>query len=319
MSHEIETIAYANALPWHGLGNKIDTNTSVDDMLVAAGLDWEIQRRPVFAQAESGEMIKLPLKRALIRSSDNKVMGVAGDIWKPFQNKDALNFFREYTEAGGAKMETAGSLRGGKMVWALASLQKGFTVNRTDHTKGYILLASPHEVGKAITVRTTSVRVVCANTMALSMANDGTQYSQNHLTKFDVTAAKERISLAKEEMVQAGIEAQKLNTLKLNEYDTVRFLSQFFQPVPEKENENSYITALLEDYRKMDKNMQAVLNSVNEAPGATPGTGWGVLNGVTHWADHIAGIKGDTRLYNSWFGSKARLKNDVNNSLLAMV
>ena len=55
---------------------------------------------------------------------------------------------------GGAKLETAGSLRGGKMGWALASIQEGFTINKTDHSKGYVLLTSPHEVGKSITVRT---------------------------------------------------------------------------------------------------------------------------------------------------------------------
>lgn len=318
MAHEIETMAYANEVPWHGLGNRVDPTVSVDDMLVAAGLDWEVKLRPVFAQAEDGQMIKLPLKRALVRSSDNKVMTVTGDLWKPFQNRDALEFFREYTEMGGAKLETAGSLRGGKIIWALASIQDGFTVNRTDHTKGYILLTSPHEVGKAITVRTTLVRVVCANTMAMAIRGSEADYSQNHLTTFNVNAAKETIGLAREQVHQAQLDAEMLMKMKMSQFDTVRFLSKFFQPMPETTNEKEFVEGLLNEPHAMDKNMSNVLWSIDKAPGAVPGNAWGVLNGVTHWADHTAGNKRESRLYNAWFGDKAKLKLAVRDDLLAM-
>lgn len=322
MAHEIETMAFANAVPWHGLGNRVDPTVSVDDMLVAAGLDWEVKLRPLFAQTEDGAMIKLPLRRALVRSSDNKVMSVTGDVWKPFQNRDALEFFREYTEMGGAKLETAGSLRGGKIIWALASIQEGFTVNKTDHSKGYILLTSPHEVGKAITVRTTMVRVVCANTMALAMNQSAAQYSQNHLTKFDTAKAKETIGFAREQIVQAGVDAKALAQLKMSEFDTVRFLSKFFQPMPEaivtRKEQEEWVSGLVNDPGAIDKKFSEVLLSVKKAPGAVPGTAWGVFNGVTHWADHVAGNKNDARLYNAWFGDKARLKTQVHSGLLEM-
>jgi len=322
MAHEVETMAFANAVPWHGLGNRVDPTVSVDDMLVAAGLDWEVKLRPLFAQAEDGSMVRLPLRRALVRSSDNKVMSVTGDMWKPFQNKDALEFFREYTEAGGAKLETAGSLRGGKMVWALASIQEGFTVNKTDHSKGYVLLTSPHEVGKSITVRTTAVRVVCANTMALAMNSSAAQYSQNHLSKFDSAAAKETIGLAREQIIQAGLDANTLSNLKMSEFDTVRFLAKFFQPMPEtivaENDQKQWVDNLLNDPGAIDKKFGEVLWSVQKAPGAVPGNAWGVLNGVTHWADHVAGNKAEARLYNAWFGDKAKLKLDVQHELLQL-
>lgn len=318
MAHEIETMAFANEVPWHGLGNRVDPTVSVDDMLVAAGLDWEVKLRPIFAQAEDGQMIKLPMRRALVRSSDNKVMTVTGDLWKPFQNRDALEFFREYTEMGGAKLETAGSLRGGKIIWALASINDGFTVNKTDHSKGYILLTSPHEVGKAITVRTTLVRVVCANTMAMALRGSEADYSQNHLSTFNTSAAKETIGLAREQVHQAQLDAEMLMKLKMSEYDTVRFLSKFFQPIPDTTTEKEFVEAMLNDPHAIEKNFSNVLWSIKKAPGAVPGNAWGVLNGVTHWADHTAGNKRESRLYNAWFGDKAKLKLEVRDDLLAM-
>lgn len=317
MAHEIETMAFANEVPWHGLGNRVDTSVTVDEMLVQAGLDWEVRQLPLFAHTEDGTQIKLPLRRALVRSTDNKVLSVTGDLWKPFQNREALEFFREYTEMGGAKLETAGSLRGGKMIWALASIQDGFTINKTDHTKGYILLTSPHEVGKSITVRTTMVRVVCANTLAIAEKDDA-KYSQNHLTKFNVSAAKETIGLAKEQIHRFEMDAKALNQLKMSEYDTVRFLAKFFQPTPEGVNEPEHINNLVNAPNERSKVLEAVLTSVNKAPGATPGNALGIFNGITHWADHVAGAKGDARLFNAWFGERSRLKLKVHSDLLEL-
>lgn len=318
MAHEVETMAFANAVPWHGLGNRIDPNCTVEEMVVAAGLDWQVRQLPLFAQAEDGSMIKLPQRRALVRSTDNKVMSVTGDLWKPFQNRDALEFFREYTEAGGAKLETAGSLRDGKIIWALASIQEGFTVSKNDHVKGYILLTSPHEVGKSITVRTTTVRVVCANTMAMAMGKDSAQYSQNHLTTFNMNAAKAAIGLAKEQVHQASLDAKLLAKLKMSEFDNVRFLARFFQPAPEGVSEDAHVQELLNSPEKQSKVMDQVIRSWGTAPGAIKNNAWGTLNAVTHWADHSAGSKADARLFNAWLGERSRLKLEVRDALLEM-
>ena len=318
MAHEIETMAFANEVPWHGLGNRIDPNCSVDDMIKAAGLDWQVRQLPLFAQAEDGELIKLPLRRALVRDTDNKVLSVTGDVWKPFQNRDALEFFRDYTETGGAKLETAGSLRGGKIIWALASIQEGFTVSKNDHVKGYILLMSPHEVGKAITVRTTTVRVVCANTMAMAVNQDSAQYSQNHLKNFDSEKAKGAIGLAREQIHQAHLDATLLSKLKLSEFDNVRFLASFFMPTPEGMKQDAHVESILSDENYRSKTMHQVLDSLRNAPGAITDNAWGTLNAVTHWADHTAGNKTDARLFNAWLGDRSRLKLEVRDALLEL-
>ena len=45
MAHELEMVngeasmAYAGETPWHGLGVKVESDISTDDMMVAAGLD----------------------------------------------------------------------------------------------------------------------------------------------------------------------------------------------------------------------------------------------------------------------------------------
>lgn len=323
MSHEVETMAFANEVPWHGLGNRVDTSVSIEEMLVAAGLDWDVALHPMFTRV-GDENIRIPNKSALVRATDNKVLTTASDKWRPVQNREVLEFFRAYAVAGGATLETAGSLNGGKTVWGLANLGHGFTVGNGDAVKGYVLLASHHEMGKATTVRLTTVRVVCANTMAMAVQGKRAQYSQNHLSDFNPEAARAALGLAHEGMVEQERRAKLLASLKLTPSDVVRVLAPRFQlslptqELVEEVRRQETVDKLLSDANSRSKAMHDVLLSYDKAPGATPGTGWGVLNAVTYWADHVAGRDRGARMAKSWFGSSGDVKLAVEHDLLSM-
>ena len=53
MAHEIDqstgkpAIAYVGEEPWHGLGQKLPAGASIETLLRAARLEWELKRRPV--------------------------------------------------------------------------------------------------------------------------------------------------------------------------------------------------------------------------------------------------------------------------------
>ena len=48
----VETMAYVGATPWHGLGNVVEENISLDEFQKQAGLDWQVQKTPVQFEAE---------------------------------------------------------------------------------------------------------------------------------------------------------------------------------------------------------------------------------------------------------------------------
>lgn len=314
MAHEVETMAYANAVPWHGIGARVDKCVSIDDMLQAAGLNWQVNLHPLHAIID-GEPVHVPGRFALIRDTDRRVLTVTGKSWWPLQNADTLGFMRDYVEAGGATLETAGSLRKGKIVWGLARLNHSFDVRPGDRVNGYLLITSPHEVGKAITIRTTTVRVVCANTMAMANATGTVNYRQNHLTAFDISAAKEAVGNAHEQLAEAEKRAKTLANLKLSLQDAVKLV---LAPALEFE------TSGLDDGQIMDtalqpKSLQEIIESINTAPGAIPDNGWGILNGVTHWADHVTGHNNATRMFRAWVSDTGALKLDVEKRLLELV
>ena len=322
MAHQVETMAYANEVPWHGLGARVDGTVTVEEMLEAAGLNWSLRRVPLVVGAGEDvpeEMVGLAVdgRSAWIRDSDRKVMAVAGNSWRPLQPAATLGFMRNYVAAGAATLETAGSLRNGKIVWGLARLNHNFEVRPGDRVNGYVLITSPNEVGKAITVRTTTVRVVCANTMAMAMASEA-QYRQNHLSDFDEAAAKNAIGNAHEQLAQAERNARTLDRLKLSISDAVtKVLAPVFFP---EIGDDAEALAAIQMPESQPKKLAEILASVEGAPGQkeVAGTGWAVLNGVTHWADHVTGRGAASRMHRAWMGDNSLRKQQVEAKLLQL-
>ena len=102
MAHQVETMAYAGELPWHGLGVKVNDDLTPAEIQREAGLEWEVQKVPMFANANGSE-VKIPNQTALIRESDNKVLSIVGDNWEPVQNSTAFEFFTDFVKQGKMK------------------------------------------------------------------------------------------------------------------------------------------------------------------------------------------------------------------------
>lgn len=317
MAHEIfnNQIAWANETPWHGLGTQMDENATGEEFLKAAGLDWTLEAAPLMADFE-GDLIEVPNRSAFIRSSDRKVMTVASDNWRPLQNRDAIDFMQRYVTAGGAKMETVGALRDGQVVWGLARLGHSFETRAGDRSEGYLLITSPHVVGKAITVSTTSIRVVCANTMAMAEGNRDLHYRQNHLSDFDVEAAKFTIESAHEQLAAAERRSKILDQLKLTTDDAVKkvLVPAFY---PELLEEPELLAGVMET-DKTPRIIQGLLHSIEHGVGAIPDTGWGVLAGVTHFLDHVRGKSKATRWASAIQGENANSKIKVEKLLMEL-
>ena len=134
MSHNVETMAYAGELPWHGLGVPVSNDMSAYEMMEAAQLNWTVKKVPMFRlnnsvieqdnlnQYHGGMLIKN--KMALIREEDNTELDVVGKNWHPVQNQEAFDFFYDWVEEGKMEMHTAGSLSNGKIVWILAKVNE---------------------------------------------------------------------------------------------------------------------------------------------------------------------------------------------------
>ena len=173
MAHMIEMIngkaqmAYSGDVPWHGLGTKVPADLTPVQMLDAAGLNWSVEKVPAFAKV-AGKDVEVG-RSALVRNVDNKILDVVSDDWNPIQNEEAFEFFNEFVAAGDMEMHTAGSLRDGQIVWGLAKVKDSFELFKGDQVDSYLLFSNFHRYGFSTDVRFTPIRVVCNNTLTLSL------------------------------------------------------------------------------------------------------------------------------------------------------
>lgn len=321
MSHQVETMAFAHQTPWHGLGVNVAETVTVEEMQVAAGLNWNVELAPLTAHVGDKDV---PVKDnfALVRSTDHAVFDVVGSRWNVPQPADILGFFKGFVEAGGATLETAGSLKGGKVIWALADLKSNFTLKGTkDKIKNYLLLASPYQQGKATIARVTPTRVVCANTMAMAMSGTASLEKRwTHSTEFDPEAAAESLELVRDNAFELNKNFNLLKSLRMTDKEVMSILAPVYQPngAGDVKEYPEAAAKLFELPELITPTLEKVLVSYKDAPGADIGTGWGVLNAASFYASHVARRDADGRLSSAWMGKEATRTNRVMDKLLEM-
>jgi len=304
MAHEIEMVngkaqmAYSGALPWHGLGVEVPSDLTPDQMLEAAGLNWTVTKVPAYADIDG---VRTPFgKYALVRSMDNSMLDVVSDDWNPVQNTEAFEFFNEFVMAGDMEMHTAGSLKQGTIVWGLAKVKESFELFKGDQIDSYLLFSNFHRYGFSTDVRFTPIRVVCNNTLTLSLNSSVERMVKiSHRREFNPDNVKGMLGIATNKLAKYKEMASFLGSKQAKGEDIVEYFTRIF-PVTGSGNKK----------KEMSKSAALALDILHTQPGAqyAEGTWWQPFNAVTYLTDHLAGRSADTRLTSAWYGYNKGLK-----------
>lgn len=295
MSHEIEflegrhSFAYAGEPAWHGLGTKVPGDLTPLQMLQSAGLDWKVRKYPAFITFE--DEMKPTGTQALVRDSDGSILSMISDDWEPLQNHEAFDFFHDFVMTGNLSMETAGSLKKGQIVFALAKVQNKFELFEGDVTEQYILFTNPHKYGQSITVATTATRVVCNNTLTMALNGSSEQKVRvNHRNKFDPEYVKNTMGLANQKFEEYRELNEFLSKKKATKEAVSEFLSEVFPNSSKKD---------------LSRPARIVRDIIPQQPGAEYGEGswYQALNGVTFATNHLLSRNVDTRTQSLFYGA----------------
>ena len=312
MAHEVETMAYAGQVPWHGLGVPVSNDLTPIQMMDKAGLNWRVDEIDCYIKTRNGE-VKTGQK-ALVRSTDDKILTTVGENWKPCQNSDAFEFFSEYVMAGDMEMHTAGSLKGGQMVWALAKVKDSFELFKGDQVDSYLLFSNPHQYGKSIDVRFTPIRVVCNNTLTLSLDQTvDKSVKVGHKSEFDPSSVKEALGIATEKMNTYKECAQFLGSKRYSQDDVISFFNDVFPRTADKRVQGKVL-----GLDTLSRNAALCYDALESQPGSqyAEGSWWQAFNAVTYVTDHVQGRNPDNRLYSNWFGTnEIRKRSAINKAV----
>ena len=197
MAHLVDSMAYVGQTPWHGLGNQLTLNQPIDTWLVEAGMNWRIESGEVlFNVSPDGMHIRsFPESKVLYRSDTLAPLSVVSQRYQVVQPAEVLHFYNDLVSVGGFTLETAGVLKGGKKLWALASTGQETLLKGKDQVKAYLLLATSCDGTLCTTAQFTSVRVVCNNTLQIAVGDSAGAVKVPHSAKFDPKAVKETLGI----------------------------------------------------------------------------------------------------------------------------
>jgi phage/plasmid-like protein (TIGR03299 family) len=279
-------MAYARAVPWHGLGRKVDGLQTAAEMLEAAGLDWEVVKTPLLTRLPNHAIVDVPRSFAIVRTSDWSPLGVVGASYVPVQNREAFDWTDALVDSGEAKYETAGSLFGGRRVWASMEIPEGVEIEG-DKTRLFILVVNSHDGSLPVTALLTPVRVVCNNTLNLALSGARRSFRIRHIGEINgkIAAAREALGITFSYRARFEAEAKLLAAKKVSLSQVEKVLKETF-PLPP--------TVAADPEKAAAATWAQVMELYRTSPTVEQfyGSAWGVLQAVSEYLDHVVEYRG---------------------------
>lgn len=323
MAHQIDqtvgdAIAFVGETPWHGLGQQMQDGATIEEWKRAAHLDWQVKEGAVMFTRETGEptvadepaveTVAFPKRKALYRSDTRAPLSIVSDGFKVVQPGDVLEFFRKLTEEHGFKIETAGALRGGRRIWALARIGEQAKI-LDDIVSPYALLSTAYDATMATWARLCATRVVCANTIAVAENEKGRIVRVPHNAELNIEDVRLQLGLALNAWEHYKIRALKLAEREVSDPEAEAFLRELLG-VADDETPRGFAKIL---HLFNGGQMGAAKKSTRQ-------TLWGVVQAVAEHVDHNPFARSDdTRLDSAWFGAGHNLKIKALNKALKIV
>lgn len=331
-------MAFVGETPWHHLGQNVSKGAPISVWAKEAGMDWTAVATPMMGakQPEGAPAIHFPEYKGIYRSDTLDPLSVVGKDYNIVQPADMLEFFRDLTEGGGWHIHTAGTMRGGRKLWAMATCEdakrfvKGAKLDR-DAMVLNLLLATSLDGSMKTTAMLTPVRVVCANTLRMALAQ-GDGYAQvqlSHRSSFDADHIKSVLGVeaAHESFDHFMEQARALADTPIDLTEARDVLLQVFKPSAAVAKTNmSWLTSTIAEIDSAPAEVQDA-RSVGRILELFDGAGmgaemttavesrWGLLNAVTQYVDHEMGRTPDTRIDAAWFGRGRDFKSQTFNLL----
>ena len=304
MAHELEiqngvaSFASFREPAWHNLGVVFDEEVNTQKMLELANLhNWNVRLEDleIPSTLTSDKSYQYVVRTNPTNKSQKDVLGIVGERYVPLQNEDLFAFGDNILDGGG-RWETAGSIRGGRVVFGSLALDREIVLDPSgvaDKIKSYLLINTSHDGSIAIQASITPVRVVCANTLNLALnrtkKKDGVKQSfkirHTQTAEGKIAVARQALGLANaymdefsilaNELYQKEVDAKKFNEIILAAY-----------PKPDSDKKGSL---------KKWENKVNLINDIytGEFNGTIAGTAWGAFNALTERLDWYRSSRGE--------------------------
>ena len=301
-------------------GTVVDHKLSIDQAIVAGGLDWEVGVEKVrMAKRVGGKVI--PGYFATYRTDTGDPLGIVKTRYNPVQNRDAFDWLRHVIGKDGACVTSAGALHGGRYTWVCLDLG-GFEVVQHDEVRKHMLVMNSHDGSSNILVQLLPHRISCQNILNFSLGAGGNGGGSDPFKIRHTGTAMVKLN-----------EIQRVISIANNNFDKVQESFELFKSLPVTPEQNDEIIYASLDVSPEERdeynsgefektpqwvNHFGLINRLIESgPGSdikgVRGTVWGTFNGVNTYFDHIRTVRGssdnpDNAIESKLMGHAAKMK-----------
>ncbi|MFZ9242210.1 MAG: DUF932 domain-containing protein [Sediminibacterium sp.] len=287
---------------WHGLANVLfDENEHVNTstMLDSAKLsNWNIKLEEIaIPNNYRTDKENYFVTRTNPFDNGTDILAIVGSKYQVVQNEQLFEFGDNLLD-GGASWESAGSIKGGRVVFGSLVIPKEIVLDEkgaNDKTITYLLVHTSHDGSVSVQASVTPVRVVCQNTLNVALKGAKQSFKIRHTQSVDgkIQLAREALGISFDYMDKFEQEAKSLFETAVTDLEFNKIITSVY-PKPDKDNKKA--TTRWE-------NKITILNDLYfNSPTNTniKGTAWGVFNTLTEQIDYYGGnkIKSEKRAEN---------------------
>lgn len=230
---------------------------------------------------------------AVIRDDTHAGLGIVSDTHSLVYHRQMGEIMEALIESNGnLRFESAGSIKGGAHVWALAYLDEPVSIANDDTSSyPYLALTNAHDGTGACKVFFTTVRIVCWNTYSAAIADAERakraftfRHTGNMTDKIE--AAKLAIHGMKDDHAAWIETAEELYRIPVREDELAKYTFTFI-PEPEAQMISPRVR------NNIDRARATFIKCYNESPTTDGhrGTALGLLDASVEYLDHLRGFQ----------------------------
>lgn len=263
---------------------------SVEAALAALKLDFTVETRKVYTHTAKGHRITIPNAFANVRTDTEESLGLVGDRYKVMQNRDALSIGNVLLDDPSNVIESGWSLRGGRQVgvtFRIPSADISVPGDGGGFLPMYLMVQNSHDGNSSISGHIGPVRIACTNMVRLFIRSATASFKLRHTSGVEgkVAAMRDALGLTYRYKVAAEIEIDHLMNTTLVESQVDAILRGAF-PVRDEASDaqrsNSVQGAIMQNWLTSD-----TISDVR-------GTGWGLVNAVNEYFEHLQPVRTKT-------------------------
>ena len=270
---------------------------SAHDLMVKAGLDWEVTLENVFINET--DPIEVPDRYATVKWIDGKIepLAVVGSRYKVLQNSEIFSCLDDIVNNSDARYGAAGELKGGNVVWATIELPANVTVGDDPHN-AYVIARTSHDGSMPFQMTPVVNRLSCTNQINAAMMSGkakGIYYRVKHSPNSSINPddIRKAFKIMNEDVQKYATVSSYLRSIEFSNAEFKNFVNRVY-PLPSKIEFSPYEMLSAGERTSKTRAERSRASALNVWIGEThtqdniKGTKFGAFQAIVEATDHFS-------------------------------